>query len=67
MDMSGCGSCSACGGGDRAQEYKNCFGQSAVRCPLCDREVTFDKLPASRRVKCDHCDTVIEVIPLLLN
>ncbi|SFR09763.1 hypothetical protein [Desulfoscipio geothermicus] len=65
--MSGCGSCSACGIGDKAREYKNDFGESAVRCPVCEREVTFDKLPENRKVKCAYCETVIEVIPLLLN
>jgi uncharacterized paraquat-inducible protein A len=66
--MSGCGSCSACGGeSDRAQEYKNGFGQSAVECPICEIEVTFEKLPENRRITCPECDTIIEVIPLLLN
>lgn len=65
--MSGCGSCSACGGGDKAREYKNGFGQSAVECPVCENEVTFDKLPKGRKVTCPECATVIEVIPLLLN
>lgn len=65
--MSGCGSCSECGDGDRAQEYKNSFGKSAVKCPLCDKEVTFEKLPENRKVKCMECDTEIEVIPMLLN
>ncbi|SFG81734.1 MJ0042 family finger-like domain-containing protein [Desulfotomaculum arcticum] len=66
--MSGCGSCSACGGSDdRAQEYKNCLGQSAVKCPICETEITFEKLPPGRKVKCTKCDSIIEVIPLLLN
>lgn len=65
--MSGCGSCSACGGEDKAREYKNYAGQSAVICTLCEKEIVFDRLPPSRRVKCDECGTIIEVIPLLLN
>lgn len=65
--MSGCGSCSACGGGDRVQEYKNDSGQSAVKCPLCEQEITFDRLPVSRKIVCTECGTVMEVIPLLLN
>ncbi len=65
--MSGCGSCSSCGGSDKGKEYKNHAGQSAVKCTLCEREIVFDKLPRSGRVKCEHCGTVIQVIPLLLN
>lgn len=65
--MSGCGSCSACGSDDRAQEYKNFEGKSAVKCTLCEQEIVFDRLPRSRKVKCDDCGTIIEVIPLLLN
>ncbi|MCF8010380.1 MAG: DUF2089 domain-containing protein [Clostridiales bacterium] len=66
--MSGCGSCSACGGdSERAQGYKNGFGQSAVECPLCGNELTFEKLPLNRKVTCTKCETEIEVIPLLLN
>ncbi len=65
--MSGCGCCSACGSDDRAQEYKNIEGKSAVKCTLCEQEIVFDRLPRSRKVKCDDCGTIIEVIPLLLN
>lgn len=65
--MSGCGSCSACEIGDKAQEYKNGHGESAVKCPICDMEITFKKLPKNRKVKCKECDITIEVIPLLLN
>jgi len=65
--MSGCGSCSSCGMGDKAREYKNHLGQSAVRCPICEQEITFKKLPPSRKVKCNNCDTIMEIIPLLLN
>lgn len=66
--MSDCGGCSACSiGDDKAQEYKNHAGRSAVKCTLCDREIVFDKLPRNRKVRCDECGTVVEVIPLLLN
>ncbi len=65
--MSGCGSCSACGSGDKSQEYRNEAGLSAVKCPLCDVEITFEKMPANRRIQCPECGTVIEISPLLLN
>jgi len=66
--MSGCGDCSSCSGlGDKAKEYRNNSGKSAVKCTLCGKEVIFDKLPANRRVTCPECGTRIEVIPMLLN
>jgi len=66
--MSGCGDCSSCSSlGDKAKEYKNNSGKSAVKCTLCGKEVTFDKLPDNCVVTCQECGTRIEVIPLLLN
>jgi len=65
--MSGCGSCSSCGGSEKGKEYKNHAGQSAVKCTLCEHEIVFEKLPKSGRVKCEQCGTVVQVIPLLLN
>ena len=66
--MSGCGSCSSCGSGeDKAQEYKNLDGKSAVKCIFCENEIVFDRLPLSRKVKCNECGTVVVVVPLLLN
>ncbi|AGL00323.1 hypothetical protein [Desulfoscipio gibsoniae] len=65
--MSGCGSCSSCGAGDKTREYRNSDGKPAIKCTLCGKEITFDKLPGNRRVTCPECGTDIEVIPLLLN
>ena len=65
--MSDCGACSACEISDKAKEYRNNVGKPAVKCTLCGKEVTFDKLPPSRRVACKECGTYIEVIPLMLN
>jgi predicted RNA-binding Zn-ribbon protein involved in translation (DUF1610 family) len=65
--MSGCVSCSSCGASDKAREYKNNAGKSAVKCTLCGKEVTFDKLPKNCRVTCPECGTDIEVVRLLLN
>ncbi len=65
--MSGCGDCSSCSIEDKAKEYRNNSGKPAVKCTLCSKEVTFDKLPENRRVICPECGTRIEVIPLLLN
>jgi len=65
--MSGCGECSSCSGSDKAREYKNHAGQSAVKCTLCEHEIVFEKLPKSCKVKCDQCGTIVHVIPLLLN
>ncbi len=67
--MSECGSCASCSIsiGDKAKEYRNSDGKRAVKCTLCGKEVTFDKLPGNRRVTCPECGTRIEVIPLLLN
>ncbi len=65
--MSGCGSCSACGSGEKSQEYRNDSGYPAVKCPLCEVEITFKKIPKNRKIKCTECGTVIEIIPILLN
>ncbi|MCL2336012.1 MAG: hypothetical protein FWC60_01185 [Firmicutes bacterium] len=65
--MSGCGSCSSCNSSDKGKEYKNQLGQSAVKCTLCEQEIVFEKLPKSGKVRCEQCDTVIQVIPLLLH
>ncbi|WP_066632756.1 hypothetical protein [Desulfolucanica intricata] len=65
--MSGCGSCSACSIGDKAREYINFFGESTVKCPECETEITFKDLPKNNKLTCPSCGAVFKVIRLLLN
>lgn len=68
--MSGCGSCSSCDSGaceDKAQEYINGSGYSAIKCPFCGHEIVLFKMPDDRKMDCAECDTVIKIIPMLLN
>jgi len=64
------GGCSGCGGCEsdcRAPEYINPQGYSAVQCPTCEREILTDRNLSRRKIECDNCGTVIEVVPVLLN
>ena len=66
--MSHCGNCSSCAESEgKAKEYINNAGYSAVRCPFCGHEITLLKMPANHKTGCAECDTVIEIIPLLLH
>ena len=65
--MSGCASCSSCSSGDKAKEYINGQGLFAVKCPDCDKEITFKQLPKNNKLTCPECGAVIQVIRLLLN
>lgn len=64
------GDCAGCGGCDcecRAPEYINPQGYSAVQCPTCGKEILTDRNSSHKKISCDNCGTVIEVVPVLLN
>ena len=62
-----CGSCGGCDSDCKAPEYINSDGFSAVQCPSCETEIIIDRLANLKKVSCEQCGTVIEIVPVLLN
>lgn len=62
-----CGSCGGCHSDCKAPEYINPAGYSAVKCPTCETEIVFDRSAGPKKISCEECGTVIEIVPVLLN
>lgn len=62
-----CGSCGGCDFDCTAPEYINSEGFSAVKCPACETEIIIDRTAHHKKVPCEKCGTVIEIVPVLLN
>lgn len=64
------GNCDSCGGCDidcKAAEYITSEGYRAVKCPSCETEIIIGTGSRRRKISCEECGTVIEVLPVLLN
>lgn len=62
-----CGSCSSCDVDCIAPEYINSEGYHAVKCPACETEIVITGETRSKKISCEECGTVIEIVPVLLN
>jgi len=62
-----CGSCGGCDSDCKAPEYINSNGYSAVQCPTCETEIIIDRSANLKKISCEQCGTVIEIVPVLLN
>ncbi|MFZ5643427.1 MAG: hypothetical protein ACOY46_07535 [Bacillota bacterium] len=62
-----CTDCRGCDSDFTAAEYINPQGYSAVQCPTCEKEILTDRSAPRKKISCDNCGTVIEVVPVLLN
>lgn len=62
-----CGSCSGCDIDCTAPEYINSEGYHAVRCPACETEIIIIGSAGQRKISCEECGTIIEIVPVLLN
>ncbi|MHB8157396.1 MAG: hypothetical protein ACYDEQ_08395 [Desulfocucumaceae bacterium] len=64
------GNCAGCGGCEsdcKAPEYINPQGYSAVKCPNCNSEILTARGTGLKKISCELCGTVIEIVPVLLN
>ncbi|MCL6610918.1 MAG: hypothetical protein K6T66_05175 [Peptococcaceae bacterium] len=62
-----CGSCGSCDSDCTAPEYINAEGYHAVLCPACETEIIIVGNTPSKKIVCEECGTVIEVVPVQLN
>lgn len=64
---SGCSSCESCDYECKATAYINSEGYQAVKCPTCETEIIIYKTADIKKLACEDCGTVMEIIPFLLN